>query len=192
VKRLIAFLLLIAFVLVACSKTDETAGTGNDTTNPIATTGSTKPTTGEPDNTAEKGSTTNEPNAKGPDEPLKSAPEKNQPHATGSTVKEPTTSADNDYVGQYKASRGVGEDWVMYMLDMNPTGDCLVKVMAANGKAEERKGKWKQAGGMAMIEWPGETPMVLQLKGSEMTATEFDKKNWPFTRLIFYKRSSPG
>lgn len=191
-KGFIGLLPLVAIVLVACSGTGETPNKADDTSNPTTVTGNTQPSKGEPEKTSSSGSTMVEPNAKGPVDPMTSAPEKNEPRSTGSTTKEPTAAAGNEFVGQYKASRGVGESWVMYMLDMNPTGECLVKVMAANGKAEERKGKWKQAGGMAMIEWPGETPMVLQLKGNEMTAIEFDKKNWPFTRLIFYKRASPG
>jgi hypothetical protein len=188
-KRFIVLLPLIALVLVACSKTEE-ASAPTETPGTTASTEVGRPTTGAPEKTTETNTKTSEAEPKNPEVSVPPAPEKTEPTSTGSTAKEPTASADNDYVGHYKASRGRDADWVMYMLEMTATGDCIVKVMPATGKVEERKGKWKMAGGMATIEWPGESPMVLQLKGREMTATQFDKKNWPFERLIFYKRAS--
>lgn len=187
-RRLLALLPLLILVIAGCSKSDETSGVSADTTTPPATTGNSQPDNGTPDSSAPM--TSGAPNAKGPDAPLASAPEKTDPAKTDDPAGT-TAAADVEFAGHYKATRGVGEEWVMYMLELAPTGDCVVKIMAASpkaGKAEERKGKWKQAGGMATIEWPGESPMILQLKGAEATATEFDKSKWPFERLIFYKK----
>lgn len=186
----IVLVALCALLLAGCKKDDQaSASTSTSTTTEqssrtdiMADPASTDEPKAEPAGEPGKAAPDVAVGSQDPDTPVSSESEPSKPPAKGATQA--------GYVGHYKLSVGLGANWKLYLMELRADGLCEVKLMEAEAKkeAEVRQGKWREEGGKAIIEWPGESPMVLTLDGTEMISEQFDTRKWPGKRLIFYKR----